>query len=123
MKEYIFFDASGTEKKKKRDDCTFGSGISRGEENVWATLCSSGADALNCLPVITLLKWISHSIHYPLGEEIAVACVGIYFLSGCNLEDCDSVHEVRKTQGKVLSSREIICKCPSVYGDESCFPL
>ena len=42
MKEYIFFDASGTE--KKRDDGTFGSGISRGEENIWATLGSSGAE-------------------------------------------------------------------------------
>lgn len=53
--------------KKKRDDCTFGSVISRGEENIWATLCSSGAECSE-LPARDYFTEVNIPF-YPLSAE------------------------------------------------------
>ena len=66
MKEYVFY-ASGTKKKRERDDCTFGSVISRGEENIWATLCSSGAECSE-LPACDYFTEVNIPF-YPLSAE------------------------------------------------------
>lgn len=92
MKVYIFFDASGTEKKKEMTPHFWLRDKQEGKRMSGLLFALLEQNALNCLPVTTLLKWIFHSIHYPLRKEIIVACVGIYFLSCCNLEDSDSVH-------------------------------
>lgn len=53
MKQYIFFNATGI----KKNDCTFGSVISRGDQkHLGYSLLFLEQNALNCLPVIICIK-------------------------------------------------------------------
>ena len=67
--------------KKKRDDCTFGSVISRGEENIWATLCSSGAECSE-LPARDYFTEVNIPF-YPLSAEKrnhSTMCWDLFFI-------------------------------------------
>lgn len=104
--------------KKKKQDSTFGSVTSRGDEKHlgYSLLFWSRMLWTACL-WLSVLKWIIHSIHYPLRKEIIVGCLGIYFLSYYNLEDSDSVYWTRKTQEKVLSVEKLFASVPMFYSE------
>lgn len=62
-----------------------------------------------------VLKWIFHSIHHQLRKEIIVSCLGIYFLSYCNLEGSESFYWISKTQEKVLSVEKYFASFTTFY--------
>lgn len=103
MKEHIYFYATAILFKRQY----FGlSDKQRGSETSGLLFALSGARCSE-LPACDDLNWIFHSIHYPLRREI-IACLGIGFLSYCNLEDSDNVYQISKTQEKVLSIEKFL---------------
>lgn len=95
---------------------TLGSVIKqRGSETSGLLFALSGAQHSE-LPACDYLNWIFHFIHSPLKKEI-IACLEIYFLSYCNLEDSDKVNRISKTQEKVLSIEKSFASVP-VFSSE-----
>lgn len=109
--------------KKKKRQYFWLSDKQRGWETSGLLSALLEQNALNCLLWLSVLKWIIHSIHYPLRKEIIVGCLGIYFLSYYNLEDSDSVYWTRKTQEKVLSVEKLFASVPMFYSEVLLFFL
>lgn len=99
------------------NDCGFGSVLSRGDqERLGYSLLFLEQNALTCLPVIfcTQVNTLFHHNHWKKKPQYTL---GFIFLSCCNLEESDSINQISKTQGKVLSLEKSFASVLVFYGE------
>lgn len=99
------------------NDCGFGSVISRGDqERLGYSFLLLEQNALTCLPVIFCTQ-VNTPFHHNHWKKKPQYTLGFIFLSCCNLEESDSIYQISKTQGKVLSLEKSFASVLVFYGE------